>query len=134
MAHILGRLDFGGPKVAFTVGGSKARLEFEGILDTGFTGFILLPISLAIPLGLELDGFNTSVTADGRIHQSPTATATVEFGDHSLEASIVLAYYGDEILIGMSFLELFQQSLIIHRDRVLVIDASDFDPALNALH
>lgn len=54
MPQNLARLDFAGPKVTFTVGGSKASLEFEGILDTGFTGFILLPISLAIPLGLAI--------------------------------------------------------------------------------
>ena len=40
----------------------------------------------------------------------------------------------DEILLGMSFLETFRQSLIIHDDQVLLFDTSDLDPALNALH
>ena len=134
MGQTAGRLDFSNPKATFTIAGSKTRLEFEGLIDTGFTGFILLPIGLAIPLGLELDGLNTSITADGTKHQSPTATATVEFGSQSIEASVLLAYYGDEILLGMGFLEAFRQSLVIHRDQVLLVDYSDLDPALAGLH
>jgi predicted aspartyl protease len=73
-------LFFSSPMVKLTIGGSKSRLEFDALVDTGFTGFILLPIALAIPLGLELDGLNDSVTADGTRHQWPTATATIDFG------------------------------------------------------
>ena len=134
MAKTVGRFDASSPKITFTIGGSKAQLEFEGTLDTGFTGFMLLPIALAVPLGLELDGLNTSLTADGTVHRSPTATAHVEFGTDSRDVSIVLAYYGDEILLGMNFLETFQQSLIIHRDKVMLMDSAELDATLPGLH
>lgn len=39
-------------------------LEFEAIIDTGFTGFIQLPLSHAISLSLPLEGTNTVTLAD----------------------------------------------------------------------
>lgn len=59
----------GSPLVPVTIGGSRSQHEYEGIVHTGFTGFILLPVALAIPLGLELDGLNVFILADGRSQQ-----------------------------------------------------------------
>jgi predicted aspartyl protease len=125
-----GRNSFGCPTVTFAISGSRARLEFEGILDTGFVGFILLPIAQAVPLGLEIDGVNTFMTADGTEHLWPTSTARVEFRDRSSAESIALAYYGGDVLVGVSFLRTFQQSLILHRERVILMDESELDHML----
>jgi predicted aspartyl protease len=56
---------------ALKVRGSREEVIVEGILDTGFTGFLCLPISLAVPLGLELTDTTTSELADGTIVESP---------------------------------------------------------------
>ena len=134
MVRAIGGIVAGSATIRFVIGGSKVRLEFEGIVDTGFTGFVLLPIARAVPLGLEIDGLNSFKSADGAGHQWPTATATAEFGDLASEGSVVLAFYGEEILVGLTFLETFHQSLIIHRNQVFLIDEADLDSTIMALH
>ena len=134
MVRAIGGIVEGSATIRFVVGGSKVRLEFEGIVDTGFTGFVLLPIARAVPLGLEIDGLSSFESADGAGHQWPTATATAEFGDLASEGAVVLAYYGEEILIGMNFLKRFHLSLLIHRNQAILIDEPDLDPILPGLH
>lgn len=60
-------LDTGTPIIELKVRGSREELMVEGILDTGFNGFLCLPIALAVPLGLELIDVITSELADGTI-------------------------------------------------------------------
>ena len=134
MAQIQGRIVSGSPLVRFSIGGSRTRLDLEGIIDTGFTGFLLLPIGMAVPLGLELDGLLGFVLADGSLQQRLTAFATIELGQQSVDRSIALEYHGSEILLGIEFLETFHQSLLIHRDQVLLLDHSDLDSVLAGLH
>ena len=42
--------------------------EYIGIIDTGFTGFIQVPFSVAFALGIPLDGTNTFTLANGAKH------------------------------------------------------------------
>lgn len=42
------------PKIRLAVGGAKQSNLLEAILDTGFDGYLSLPISLAVTLGIEL--------------------------------------------------------------------------------
>ena len=58
--------DKGHPKVRLRVGGTKNKRILEAILDTGFDGYLSLPISMAVQLGLELIGTDTVQYADGR--------------------------------------------------------------------
>lgn len=134
MARVHGRFISGSPLIPFTLGGSRTRLEFEGIVDSGVTGFLLLPIGMAVPLGLELDGLIGFVLADGSLQQRLSASATVELGTRAVDKSIALEYYGSEVWLGIEFLETFNQSLIIRRDQVLLVDNSDLDPLLDSLH
>ena len=134
MAQTTGRINFGCPTVKLTIGGSRTRLEFEAIVDTGFSGFILLPITSAVPLGLELEGMSVFDMVDGTQHQWPTAIANIEFGSHYREMSIALPAQSNDILLGMEFLRSFEQSLVIHRNQVFLMDESDLDVALARLH
>ena len=86
------------------------------------------------PWGLELDGLDEYITPDGTRQDWPTAKATIEFQQKALDRSVTLAYNGDEILLGLDFLDAFQQSLIIHRGQVILIDTTDLDAALPGLH
>ena len=47
-------LDNGTPVIELKVRGAREESTIEGILDTGFNGFICLPTSIAVTLGLEL--------------------------------------------------------------------------------
>lgn len=57
----------GSPIIEIEVYGRKGNVTVEGILDTGFDGFVCLPIALAVPLGLELIDVTDSELADGTV-------------------------------------------------------------------
>jgi len=59
--------DKGNPIVKITIGGRRLAQETEAFLDTGCSGYLVLPISIAIHLGLELIGIQGVEYADGKV-------------------------------------------------------------------
>lgn len=51
--------------------------ELEAVIDTGFTGFLTLPPSLIISLGLAWRGQAQAMLGDGSLHQFAVYGATV---------------------------------------------------------
>jgi len=98
-------------------------------VDTGFSGFIVLPILLALPIGLTLTGTVSSNLADGSEALQYTAEVKVDFGTESHVDMAILPYEG-EVLVGMRFLDFFRKSLLIHRGQVILIDQADLDSTL----
>lgn len=68
----------GHPKVKLTVGGRKRSGDIDAVLDTGFDGYLSLPVSMAVQLGLELIGTDTVQYADGRTARELVFTDSVE--------------------------------------------------------
>ena len=58
----------GSPIIKLHIGGvlPDSSQEFDGIVDTGFTGFLAMPMVKAFPLGLMLTGTTTVTLADGK--------------------------------------------------------------------
>lgn len=67
--------NLGRPKARITVGGSRKTSTIDAVFDTGFDGYLSLPIPLAIQLGLELIGIESVEYADGRIAKELVFTA-----------------------------------------------------------
>ena len=96
----------------------------KGIIDTGFSGFVQIPKSVAIDLQLTLRATTTSMTlADNR-----TVTRQASFGIALLNGRPEGGmFYLDEnfpyILLGMDFLRIFEKTLIISaRSTVSLLD------------
>ena len=53
------------PVVSLFIRGPEGHLEIETILDTGFSGFLLVAPELIARLGLRLQGTGYGVLADG---------------------------------------------------------------------
>jgi clan AA aspartic protease len=51
--------------------------EIEAVIDTGFTGFLTLPFSLIVALGLTWRGQAQAELGDGSLHQFDVYEATV---------------------------------------------------------
>lgn len=68
----------GHPKVKLTVGGRKRSGDIDAVLDTGFDGYLSLPVSMAVQLGLELIGTDTVQYADGRTARELVFTVSVK--------------------------------------------------------
>src|SRR3989442_9495370 len=83
--------------------------EFDARIDTGFTGFLSMPLTLAFPLGLMLSGTTTLVFADGSSQATFTAWGHVSRDNEDHTGAIVLQESAGEVLIGMEFLRRFRQ-------------------------
>lgn len=52
-------------RIRVIVTGIRRETSFDAIIDTGFDGYLCLPVQIAIQVGLELYGAQVSELADG---------------------------------------------------------------------
>lgn len=119
-------------------------VEEDALLDTGFTGFLMLPIATALPLGVVLLGTGSYTIADGSTVTNLLAKGTVSVGppfdlplppnpdllrEESIEGVFVLG--GDTVLLGMEFLRGLDKLLILGKV-VALVDNSLVDAALRS--
>ncbi|MCR4403749.1 MAG: hypothetical protein NUW06_00355 [Candidatus Acetothermia bacterium] len=92
------------PRVAITIQGARRDATLDAVIDTGFDGYLCLPVAVAIELGLELYGAQRTELADGSIKSELVFIGRAGFaGQPSREVEILLTE-GEEALIGVGFL------------------------------
>lgn len=103
-----GYLDsYGHPAIRIAVYGvaEAAQQQFEAIIDTGFTGFLMMPLSSAYSLTLTLMGTANYELADGSICSKLLAHGSVTLEDEVVSGVITLEERNDcVLLLGMDFL------------------------------
>lgn len=62
-------------------------METQALIDTGFTGELVLPLSIAVPLGLRLAGATNYYLADGTVRPSMLFSALISWGTTSREVT-----------------------------------------------
>jgi predicted aspartyl protease len=97
-------------------------LEFEAIIDTGFSGFIQLPMRHAFSLKLPLEGTSSYVLADGSRGTSLTALAHTTFGGTTVLGVVSLTPGSLDVLVGMDFLRRFKLGLIMTKGTIVLSD------------
>ncbi len=113
----------GSPAIRIRISGPVGdRLEFEAVIDTGFTGFLSIPMVKAFPLGLPLFGTTAITFADGSSQTRLTGAARITVGSDSNVGTAILEWSSNEILIGMAFLRLFKKALFVSKDFVVLVD------------
>lgn len=124
MLVVSGFFDSASPAVKIKIAGidPASAVEFTAIIDTGFTGFISMPLLSAFPLGLTLRTTTEIVLADGSVQPKLLAEGSASIGDRTERGLIILEDSSSEILIGMDFLRTFRLMLSITMDAVLLID------------
>lgn len=98
-------------------------IEYEVLIDTGFSGFVQIPMAHAIALQLPLEGAQTLTLADGKTTTALTALVHATLGERGTDGVAVLSF-ADIFLVGMDFLRKFEQVLVIGKDYAGVIDES----------
>ncbi|HID29791.1 MAG TPA: hypothetical protein EYP19_07265 [Desulfobacterales bacterium] len=89
----------GSPIIATRVIGSRAEVTLKGILDTGFDGYLCLPVTIAVSLGLELIKLQNAELADGTIlEDEPVFSGRMEWNGELIEIRIVLTKSSDTLL------------------------------------
>ena len=96
--------------------------EYEGIIDTGFTGFIQLPFHHAFALKLPLEGTHSYTLADGSQGTAILALARVSFNGKSATGAVSLSAGSADILLGMDFLRQLGLGIIILKGTVVLLD------------
>ncbi|CAD6492956.1 MAG: hypothetical protein CHKLHMKO_00382 [Candidatus Argoarchaeum ethanivorans] len=89
----------GSPIIKAKIIGSRAEIVTDGILDTGFSGHLCLPITTAVSLGLELTGLERVELADGTIlEDEPVFSGRMEWNEGIVDVDIVLTKSADALL------------------------------------
>lgn len=121
---------FGNPCLKFHLCGvahEEPGLEYEGIIDTGFSGFIQLPFNHAFSLKLPLEGTVTAILADGSKTANLTALARTSFGGKTVTGAVTLAPGSQDILVGMGFLRRFKLGLLMVSNGILLVDEEEIE-------
>ena len=101
------------------------RVRYEAVIDTGFTGFIQLPLSYAIALSLPLEGVQKVALANYSTLMMLTALADVTLANRTETGVILLSQSSNTILLGMDFLGRFDRILMVSKKvGVVLLDES----------
>jgi predicted aspartyl protease len=136
MALWIGSLDkSGSPLLKLCIGGILSdSQEIEGIIDTGFTGFLSMPMLTAFPLGLTLSGSTSVTLADGSSQVKLTALGKAIIGGEERIGTIILEWGQTDILIGMAFLRTFNRILYVDaRGSISLHEEVEIDKATNII-
>ncbi len=123
----------GSPVLKISLYGVTRRVskEFEAIVDTGFTGFLAMPMVEAFPLGLILTGTSRTKLADGSTVTDLTALGTAFVGDEEAMGTVSLSSGPGAVLAGMEFLATFAKTLFVYTKAgqavVVLVDNSEFE-------
>jgi predicted aspartyl protease len=125
----------GNPTVSIQVAGvySSPPETFNAIIDTGFTGFLSMPIIRAFPLGLPLRGSTDVTLADGKTQSRLMADALVTVGGQSHTGLVILEPAATDVLLGMDFLRTFSLALLVSAIGVALVDEGTVKQAFDAL-
>lgn len=92
-------------RLRLRVRGLFGSAEIDAFVDTGFNGGILLPISIAVPLGLVLVGTVRTQLADGSETEDFVFHGWAQIAELPEMPTEVIVTLSGEPLIGMELLE-----------------------------
>jgi predicted aspartyl protease len=118
---ILGSFDESGNAiVSIRVAGELGSRDYPAVIDTGFSGFVALPLLEMIPLGLVTQGAANVMLGDGSVVPNLVAAGSVTFGGQTESGTILLDETSTDVLVGMAFLREFNLALILTSTVVLL--------------
>lgn len=84
--------------------------KFDAMLDTGFSGFLSLPLVHALKVGLILSGTASFTLADGSTDYTLLCFGGIKLnGDE--QVGLISISRGNDVLLGMEFLRKFKKKL-----------------------
>lgn len=89
------------------------KQKFDCLIDTGFTGFLSIPMLQAFPIGLLLRGTMKVVLADGSTQDKLTCLGSASLESEVNVGLIIIEPRSNQVLLGMDFLRKFGKKLMI---------------------
>jgi clan AA aspartic protease len=84
------------------LGPGGSELDFDAIIDTGFTSSLTLPATAVTALGLIRQSGGSAVLGDGSVRSFDMYAAEVDWDGNW--RSVLVSAVGDEVLVGMRLL------------------------------
>lgn len=88
----------------------KFSQKFDAMLDTGFSGFLNLPLVYALKIGLILNSTASYTLADGSTQHTLLCLGSIKIGE-GVQPGLISISKGSDVLIGMDFLRKFKKKL-----------------------
>ena len=110
-------------RIEVEVQGLYKKTTYGAVLDTGYSGGVVLPLVIAVDLGLEKVGAANITLADGSIDTYPTFLCRVSLGGHTQEATTLVM--GNEILIGMELVSNYNVCIAPYSGKVEISHSSE---------
>lgn len=107
------------PKIKLTVVGARKSSLLEAILDTGFDGYLSLPITIAVTLGIELTAIVPVEYADGRRSQELVFSVKMDFDGKKVIVPATLTA-GAEALAGTALLARYELQINFPRQKIIL--------------
>jgi len=121
----------GSPVIKISIAGVFGTgVEFEATVDTGFSGFVQMPIMSALPLGLTLYGTASVQFGDSSPRFTALGTARICGETDPQVGVVILEPSTTEVLVGMAFITSFKKAVFFYRGFLALIDEVDMDQTL----
>src|SRR6476620_7414502 len=129
-----GRFNGKHPVISLLVAGGQGHPEqFDAVVDTGFSGFLMMSAEDAAHHGFQPGPATTGTMADGTRVALPTALASVGFASRTRTGVVTLAPKKVVSLVGIDFLRAFKLALIMTNEQFWLMDEPEFEKiALNS--
>ncbi len=115
----------GQPRLRIRLVGVRGRAELEPIVDTGFAGFLSIPILEARRLGIQPYTHLNCIFADGRTRSMPIGVGNVELSETETYRGTTILSEAADALLGMEFFRQAQKALYLDRQSVVLMDKTD---------
>jgi predicted aspartyl protease len=133
----IGFLDSAGqPKIRIKVYGLSEQFarEFDAMIDTGFSGFLMMPLTDALPLALTLYGTSSYTLADGTTSPKLLAFGRVKLEDEEMSGVIVLeGNPRSGPLLEMDFIRRYHKMLLVYKSGVVLFDEKEIQDLLEKM-
>jgi len=107
MSNIIAGIDSqNNVRVEVEIQGLYKSTPYGAVIDTGFSGGLVLPLVTAVDIGLTKVGASTVTLADGSVQIVPTFLSKVKIGSLTQDATTLIM--GSEVLVGMELLTNFR--------------------------
>src|ERR1700676_3531268 len=116
-----------------TIAGDLGEKEYTAVIDTGCTGFVVLPFAEMIPLGLAIRGAVPVQLGNGAVIDSLIAEGIVTLGSRAEIGPIILDQSSNDIIVGLDFLRWFKLGLILTDTVVVLYDSRETMEAIAEL-
>ncbi len=90
-------------RLEIEIQGLYKSIPYGAIVDTGYSGGIVLPLVTAVDVGLEKVGSCSVALADGSIHVLPTFLCIITL--KGIETEVSTLVMGSDVLLGMELLD-----------------------------